>query len=733
MLNVLLALTLAVQQPGSRPSYSSDALRELVRAAAETNILVPPGIAAYTATVETETALVGVDSRGREQSVQVEQVAQQVRWERTGRFDERVVGYRTQASVFTGLTALRVPTWVVPVLYGNRFSLFFGPRTDSTGRRRERASRDSAGPTRRLDAIHPLAANRDAVYRYSGGDTVATVRPGGRSIPVVRVLVEPATEPPVRTSVLRGEILLDAATSQLIAMRGELLEVGGRTSILGHVRRQLVQAVAYIDFESREVEQRFWLPATQRIELQIASPFSGDARFVWRFNSRFDDLEIAWTDTTLTPAPDTLAALPRRRTIASDTELARYDRWRWQLGEGTIELRADDFDDVTLAASGLAPDQVRMTTGLHARRLDEVFRFNRVEGLFTGIGARVRAFDSQRSLAIGASVGRAWHEGATRGGVFAEWDQREWRLTGAAERRLDIANRFGNVEVEGSSIAALLGADDFDYLDRRQLTLTLERDALNGTARIETIAALAADGGASTSVRQGLFRVDSGFRENRPVDEGSHARVGLSAVMNPDVYAEWARPGWTAGLRLEQGAGELSWMRAEANVGARATVARFTTTGSIEAGLVESGRIPLQQLFAVGGLSDVPGFEYKEFGGDRAAVGRTTLRYALPILQAPMRVPFAGSGARIPPLSPALAVGLRGVWTNASRDATMDQLRRLGTRDGSAILLTRPTEGIRSAASAGVLLFGGGLFVGLARRLDTGARWEFTFAPSLAL
>src|SRR5687768_241666 len=147
---LLLPLTLAVQQPAGTPQYSSDALRELVRAAAETNIRVPPGIASYTSAVETEIALVGVDSRGREQSVQVEQVAQRITWERTGRLDQRVIGYRTQSSVFTGLTAFNVPSWVVPVLYGNRFSLFFGPRADS-GSRRERTARDTTGPTRRLD------------------------------------------------------------------------------------------------------------------------------------------------------------------------------------------------------------------------------------------------------------------------------------------------------------------------------------------------------------------------------------------------------------------------------------------------------------------------------------------------------------------------------------------------------------------------------------------------------
>ncbi len=728
MLLVLLPLALAIQQPAVDPQYSSDALRELIRAAAATNIRVPRGLASYTATVETEVALVSVNSRAREQSIQVEQVAQSIAWDRTGQVDQRVVGYRSQASMFTGLTALTVPTWVVPVLYGNRFSLFFGPRAGA------RASRDTAATVRRVDAVHPLAADRDAIYRFSGGDTVAVVRPGAHGIPVVRVHVDPAGLPSVRTTALRGEILIDAATHQLVALRGELVEIGGAASLLARAGRQLMQAVAYVDFQSREVEQLYWLPAVQRIELQIASPMAGDARAVWRFQSRFDDVEIVQSDTVLAHvAVDTLAALPRRRIVASDAELASYSAWRWAIGEGTADLRAGDFDDVV--GGGLTTHGARVTVGLHARRFDDVLRFNRVEGLFTGLGGRVRASRPGGNVALGGSLGLAWHERAVRGGAYAEWDARQWTMSVAGERRLDITNRLGDTRSQGSgTLAALLGSDDADYIDRREVIAVLERNLVKEAAWLEVRAGIASERGVSASVSQGLFRVDSAFRPNRPVDRGSSARVGVAVVVHPDVFAEFARPGWTTGLRVEQGAGDLSWARVEVGAAARATKGRVTSTGRIDAGLVESGRIPLQQLFAIGGVSDVPGFEYKEFGGDRAVVSRATVRYALPILQAPLRLPIRRSRRGIlPPLAPMLAIGVRSVWTDASSPATLKALSRLGIRSPSGTLLSRPTNGMPAAASAGVLLFGGGLFIGVSRRLDTAARWSFTFAPSLAL
>src|SRR5688500_14470002 len=127
MLVAALSVSLLLQAPGVTPGYSSDALRELVASASATNARVPATLASYTATAETEAAMIGVDQRSREQTILLEQIAQAVTWARSGTVEQRVVGYRSQASVMTGATALSLPSWIVPVLYGNRFGLLFGP------------------------------------------------------------------------------------------------------------------------------------------------------------------------------------------------------------------------------------------------------------------------------------------------------------------------------------------------------------------------------------------------------------------------------------------------------------------------------------------------------------------------------------------------------------------------------------------------------------------------------
>src|SRR5689334_4639461 len=156
-------------------TYSTPALRSLVERASIENRRVPDSLRAYQAHVESEMALVARQAEGVEQTFTVEQTSSIVRWDRTGAYEQHVVGYRSQSVGFT-ISALGLfrQAWTVPVLYGNRIALLFGPE-DST--RRARPGRRRADATL---AVHPFAEDRDAVYRFSGGDTVVTLNPGGR-------------------------------------------------------------------------------------------------------------------------------------------------------------------------------------------------------------------------------------------------------------------------------------------------------------------------------------------------------------------------------------------------------------------------------------------------------------------------------------------------------------------------------------------------------------------------
>src|SRR5690606_31967850 len=401
-----------VDYVGQEKTYSSPALAAIVRAAAELNRNAPAALTGYRARVTSEIAMVTRREDGTEAVMAIEQLASAVRWQRPGTFDQDVIGYRSQAigPNLSALTFMDRP-WLVPSLYGNRLALFFGRDTSERGERRRRRAeerRERAGRPPVL-AVHPLADDREAVYRYSGGDTIATVRVSGRSIPIVRVYVEPREDLDRRRFVFRGEMDLDVSRHELVRMRGQLLAMDERLTLRERVGRIVAEPIAYVELENQELQGRYWSPARQRVELPVAVPRAGDSRGIMRVVSHFREVELQ-LDRTLVQAdsqrqlphapddsagasgrtradaaPDSLQPAPFTLRVAGADTLAEFDDWPRMIGDATAGLRADDFDDV-------APERYRSTgeprLEFGVNRASDVAHFNRVEGLYTGAGDR---------------------------------------------------------------------------------------------------------------------------------------------------------------------------------------------------------------------------------------------------------------------------------------------------------------------------------------------------------
>jgi len=102
LLALLLGVALQVPTPATVDStYSTPGVRQLVERATVANRRVPDSLRAYHARVESEMAFVTRQSDGTEQTFSVEQTANAVRWDRTGRYEQRVIGYRSQSVGFT--------------------------------------------------------------------------------------------------------------------------------------------------------------------------------------------------------------------------------------------------------------------------------------------------------------------------------------------------------------------------------------------------------------------------------------------------------------------------------------------------------------------------------------------------------------------------------------------------------------------------------------------------------
>lgn len=713
MLILILCAQLAVASPASvtDSTYSSAALRSFVASASEANRRVPDSLASYTSRIETETSLIIRDTLGREHMTEVEQLATRARWERDGRYDLHIVGYRSQSVGVPYSTLTIVRGWTVPSLYGERLSLgaYF-----AQGRRR---SRDT------IRAVHPFARDRGEYYRFDGGDTVATLRADGREIPIVRVRVHPHFTSATRLGAFDGEIDVDAERKQIVRMRGQFVVLGGKRPIAGRILQGAlgVTTAAYVEFVNAEIDGKYWLPAFQRTEFQAGFGLFGQGRPVFRIVSTIADINVSSTSAS---SGDSLARPRVSVTWASSDSVDHFDAWRRSLGDQSTGVHSDDFDD-------LAPDRWRPTG---SPRLDwfpsstaRVLRFNRVEGAYVGLAPTIDMRSLVPGLSFGAYGGWAFSERTVRGGGFVNYQRGADRFGVRAERALASTNDFGLPLGDDPGLAALLvSVDNNDYVDRSTALLSVTRTLGDVNTGLVTLQAGAGrDRSEETRLSRGLFGSNR-FRPNRGVDDGAYALATADLELHPNITGDFIAPGYGARAHYEMGRGDLAWQRAELSVAARKYYGPVSLAAHADAGVV-GGDTPAQKLFELGGTETLPGYEYKEFVGDRAALFRGYASYRFSVLQRPVRV----RNFFLPAVNPGIGASVQGGWTELSSPAARAAALRLGVAaDGASV--AAPTHGVRATAGGGLTLFSDVVHVGASRPIDHAGPWRFAIGMGLA-
>jgi hypothetical protein len=710
MLTFVLLAQLAVAQRPPDSTYSTAALRALVANAAAANRQVPDSLASYTSRIETETSLLIRDTLGREHTAEVEQLATAAHWDRGGRYDLHIVGHRSQSVGVPYSTLTIVRGWTVPLLYGERLSLgaYFN-------RSRQRG-KDT------LVAVHPFARDRDAYYRFSGGDTVTTLRVGARQIPIVRVRVHPEPKSPTPLSLFDGEIDLDGERLQIVRMRGQIVTIGAKTPLAGRITRKALglTAAAYIEFVNAEIDGKYWLPAFQRTEFQAAFAVFGQTRPVFRIVSTIGDIAV-----TERAAESDSAA--RRRVViswASRDSVDGFAGWRSNIGDRSSAVHSDDFDD-------LAPDGWRRTgpprLTLFPNNTGKTLRYNRVEGAFVGLAPTVDFRSAVPGLKLGIYGGWAFTEKTARGGGFVSYQHEENGYAARVDRALASTNDFTLPLGEDPGIGALLAsADNNDYIDRSTAMLAFTRTLGSVSRGLMTLQAGAGrDRGEVARLSQGPL--GSGhFRLNRGIDEGDYGIASVDLELHPNVTGDFIAPGFGARVHHEVGAGDLDWQRSELSIAARKYFGRVSIAAHVDGGLV-TGDVPPQKLFELGGTETLPGYAYKEFVGDRAALFRGYTSYRFNLFRRPIRI----RNFFLPAVDPGIGASMQGGWTELSSEAARTAVERLGfASDGS--LLSSPTHGIRATAGAGITLFSDLLHLGAARPIGEGGRWRFSFGMGAA-
>ena len=697
---LLIALIAQVGTATADSTYSSPALRRLIAAASDSNRHPPRELRGYSSRVETEVGLIIRDSLGREFAGEIEQLTSRATWTRDGPYDLHVIGYRSQTVGVPYSSLSIVRGWTVPTLYGERLSL---------GAYMTRANRRDT-----LTTVHPFAADRDRYYRFSGGDTVTTLRVGERSVPIVRIRVLPHFQGETKLGAFDGEIDLDAARLQIVRMRGQMVVLGGRESFGTRVVRATgIIGAAYVEFVNAEYRGRYWLPSFQRTEFQASFPPLGQSRPVFRIVSTIGDLIADTGAVVADTAPHARVVV----TWAPTDSVGSFGDWRNPLGSTTSAVRADDFADLApVAWRADGPPRLMLFSG----SLNRVFRFNRIEGLYVGIAPTVDLRSAAPGLSVGAYAGWAFTEQTARGGAYASWKHGAQTDGLRAERTLASTNDFGIPLGDDPGFAALLSSiDDADYVDRRRAGASVTR--VIGTIDVALATAQAGfgqDRPERSRLSQGLLSTNGGFRPNRGVASGDYAFGSLDVEFHPSVTGDFARPGLGARAHYEYGRGDLDWQRAELALATRKYLGPLSLGAHADFGAVVGANPPPQQLFELGGNVLLPGYRFKQFAGDRAALFRTFVGYRFGVWQKPIAL---FRRIYIPGVSPGLVASVQGGWTEISSPGAARAVRALGV-DDTGIPLSAATNGVRATAGGGVSFFSDLLHVGLARPIDHAAR-----------
>jgi hypothetical protein len=676
----------------------------MVAMAAESNRLPPASLSGYRSHVETETALLIRDTLGREHSAEIEQIASEGRWSRDGRYELHILGYRSQ-NVGVPYSALSiVRAWTVPTLYGERLSL---------GAYFTTASRSDT-----FVAVHPFASDRERFYKFSGGDTVTTLRIGARNVPIARVRVSPSVQGDSRWGVFDGEIDLDADRYQIVRMRGRFGVAGGEKRRPNRVARLTgIAAAAYIEFVNAEVDGKYWLPASQRTEFQASFPFLGQTRPVFRIVSTITNIEA--TDSANLRA----GTVVTRRIVVSWAQgdsASRFTHWNRELGVQSGNVHSDDFAD-------MAPEAWRADGPprfeLFSTRVSKYIRFNRVEGVFIGLEPTVDFRSAAPGLSAGLGTGWAFSEQTARGGAHVSLRRGRALASLRTERTLESTNDFTLPLSDDPGFgAAISSSDNYDYVDRRTLAVSLT--SIVGGAETAIASAqlgIGSDHAEPARVRHGIFSTRA-FEPNRGASSGRYAKASTDLEWHPSVTGDFLRPGVGARLHYEIADGQLAWQRVEAGLAARHYLGNLSLVMHTDAGAVLGDMIPPQTLFELGGTESLPGYSYKEFVGDRAVVFRSFASYRLGFWEKPIH---AGRTLMLPGLSPGIVASVQGGWSELSSDAARRAAIQLGTTEmGDPV--SRPTDRVRSTVGGGVSLFSDLLHVGAARPLDHTASWRLT-------
>jgi hypothetical protein len=516
------------------------------------------------------------------------------------------------------------------------------------------------------DVPHPMSGIGTAVYDYRIADSLRFRLPG-RSIDVYEIKVRPKDD---RVAAAVGAVYVSRDDAQIVRMAFSFT----RSALLD----KYLEDVSIV-LDNALQEARFWLPRRQEIEIRrmgtwMDFPARGIIRGRWEICCY--QVNQGLPPEATVPGPEIMLA-PAGRRRAFTWQGGILDSLPPEVRAATDEdvLRIQEEARAMVRAGALARAQ---STTLVARRVNDIVRITRAEGLALGSGLR-RRFGHSLSTDASARFGFADHE--PKGTVGLSWER-----PGGAAIRLSVFREYLDARdvAEASSIVNSFAAQEFgtDY--------TEPYDARGGT--------LAATWGIAGQLRWrvafDMLRTDSVRVAFRPVRGTFAPTIPALSARAERLSVGLLRPAtrWIAGSEV-QGNLELRGERVRPYAGGSLLVARLW--GALDVGRsMGQGRlalhtiagaawgtdgIPPQDLLFAGGPISAPGYAARRFSAEHFFSQRVEWRFPVPA----------------PPFS-------LGRWGRAPAQAKLAPfINVVGVGRGSA--LRPPAAGLYPSVGVGVL------------------------------
>jgi cytoskeletal protein CcmA (bactofilin family) len=285
----------------------------------------------------------------------------------------------------------------------------------------------------------------------------------------------------------------------------------------------------------------------------------------------------------------------------------------------------EETKDFRRASTRLNATWVPETTNLD----NFIFRYNRVEGIFLGLGSEKRYYwDGQKSYSAFGSFGYGFRSHTWRGNLglsrqFAFDDGQLFEIEAEGHSLTDSKEDWLIGLGENTAAAFFIHEDFRDYFQRSgfgvNLGYAVQQDYLTGQVKVGYLSDEYQS--VTNQTEWSLFGGNKIFRLNPLIDEGMMRSVVGSAGVSTVTTTFYGPEGWSI-LATAEGArkslkSDFEFNRYVADVRRYQPLGRYDNFNvRVRAGSSD-GLLPVQKAFDMGGLGTLPAFPFKGESGNR--------------------------------------------------------------------------------------------------------------------